>query len=1208
MKKIIIALFAALFLLLVAAELYVQSDLFAAKVRPLVIAPLKEVLGEGSEIGWIGAHFIPMYIEVRDITLPDDQGIPAAAIRKIRISINPVPLLLKKIRLPSIMVLEPRVHAVRTRDGNVNILPVITRIRANVERLRSRGPSGYQLLLKSISVNQGTMTFKDDLSATQVTVSGMQATARVKRDSDSFSFSVKRADLRVEAPAYPALTGGFKASIRRDPDGFHLDDLDLSTGDTDITLSGLVGSLPDPVLDLRFKARSGPQTINRVMNLFKQLKKERNSRLEASASIRGHISDPAVKGHLQFSGMTYQSIETAEGKLAFEYRNRHLAVLGEQWKASRAGRTVTIDRIDSTIESTAHGIDIQHFSITADDLSIVVTGRADPQRGFDAFVLAESRNKGRTLSLATGIPFEGSITVKGKLTGALHQPLFDGSLSASNIRVRGILFDSLAGSIQYRDKIVRLAAVDIHQQAGRFIFNGSMEVSGKEPVFDAGLKVIRADVRSVVSLFYRPLPLFFPASGDLSFTGTPTVFTGNGRLSVDAGTVYGEAFDHAIVTAVLSRDRIAFPEVTVDKGSGTVTGTGWIGFDGTYSASIHSRKVRLNEVQLLAGSPFGGAFDLSIDSSGSFSRPEVRSVLAMDDLIIHQTGFGGMTADLQIKDKVLVCRAKLTEDHAVLSGKMNLVKPFPWSVQGTASVESFDPFQVIGKKEFLGRVNATVGASLTAYGNAADGSSLAASLLFRKIGIRIGDYGFENEGTAAVSVRGDRITVSSFNLLGQNTRIALKGDARFGKEVDLSLLGTANLSLLRPLVRDLEYSNGSAEMKISITDDWLNPEVSGRLSVRNGEIKLKDIPQKFSALNGDILFDQRSVVVDSLAGEFGGGTLNASGKAQLAGLALQDFSTRLNFENVTVRYPEGLTSTLSGDLFYDGDRNEQSLSGDVMIARARYDKRVEWKSMLVDLGKGLYQKKKTEAGWVGDTQINIRFYGKENILFQNNLAKIPLDVDMFLRGTVNRAQLLGRVEARKGTVFFRQNEFKILRAAADFVDPNRINPVLDIQAEIQVREYLVRLAVSGTADHAVVTLLSDPSLPDSDILALLALGKTGSELKGKEAGVGMSEAASFATGRFQDIFESRARSLTGLDRFQVDPYVSKGDTSVPRVTVGKELVQDKLYVTYSSNVGSTTPEQIFRIEYVLNRNFSLVGERNELGNTGADIKYRFEFR
>jgi translocation and assembly module TamB len=774
--------------------------------------------------------------------------------------------------------------------------------------------------------------------------------------------------------------------------------------------------------------------------------------------------------------------------------------------------------------------------------------------------------------------------------------------------VRGILFDSLAGGLQYRENIVRLAAVDIHQHGARFIFNGSMDLSAKEPVFDVRLKVIRADVRSIVSLFYKPLPLFFSASGDLSFNGTVRDFTGNGRLSVEAGTAYGEAFDRGIVTAILSRERIAFPDVTVDKGSGTVTGTGWIGFDTTYSASIHSRKVRLNEVQLIAGVPLGGAFDLSIESSGSFSHPEVRSVLAMEELIVDQTGVGGMKADLQIKDKVLACRAKLTEDHAVLSGRMNLVRPYAWSVQGTVFAESFDPFQFIGKKELLGRVSATVGASLNAQGNVTDSSSLAASLLFTKVGIRIGDYGFENDGVAGIAVRGDRFRISSFNLVGQNTRIAVTGGARFRKEVDLSLLGTANLSLLRPLVRDLEYSNGTAEMKISITDDWLNPDVSGRLSLRNGEIKLKDIPQKFSALNGDVLFDESRVVVESLTGEFGGGTLNASGKAQLAGLALQDFSTRMNFDNVTVRYPEGLSSTLSGDLFYDGDRKGQSLTGDVMIKRARYDKRVEWKSMLVDIGKGLHQKRKAEAGWVGDTEINIRFYGKENILFQNNLAKIPLDVDVILRGTLNRSQLLGRIEARQGTVFFRQNEFKILHAAADFGDPNRINPVLDIQAEIQVREYLVRLAVSGTADHAVVTLLSDPSLPDSDILALLALGKKGSELKGKEAGVGMSEAASFATGRFQDIFESRARSLTGLDRFQVDPYVSKGDTSVPRVTVGKEIVQNKLYVTYSSNVGSTTPEQIFRIEYLLNRHFSLVGERNELGNTGADIKYRFEFK
>jgi autotransporter translocation and assembly factor TamB len=159
-----------------------------------------------------------------------------------------------------------------------------------------------------------------------------------------------------------------------------------------------------------------------------------------------------------------------------------------------------------------------------------------------------------------------------------------------------------------------------------------------------------------------------------------------------------------------------------------------------------------------------------------------------------------------------------------------------------------------------------------------------------------------------------------------------------------------------------------------------------------------------------------------------------------------------------------------------------------------------------------------------------------------------------------------------------------------------------------VREYQIRLAVTGTAQRAVVTFISDPALADTDVLSLLALGKKSSELKGRETVVGVGEAASFATGQFQDILERRARSVTGLDRFQVDPYIGKSDTAVPRVTVGKELVQNKLFVTYSSNVGADYPEQIFRIEYILNRHFSVVGERNDLGNIGADFKYRFEFQ
>ena len=115
-------------------------------------------------------------------------------------------------------------------------------------------------------------------------------------------------------------------------------------------------------------------------------------------------------------------------------------------------------------------------------------------------------------------------------------------------------------------------------------------------------------------------------------------------------------------------------------------------------------------------------------------------------------------------------------------------------------------------------------------------------------------------------------------------------------------------------------------------------------------------------------------------------------------------------------------------------------------------------------------------------------------------------------------------------------------------------------------------------------------------------------MKGLEGGIGASEATAFLTGKVQDVFEDRLRNITGLDRVQVDPYVSKTTGTIgPRVTVSKRLLGDRLFVTYISPVGSTE-EQVLKLEYILGKNVSLVGLRDEKGSTGGDIKFRVEFK
>jgi autotransporter translocation and assembly factor TamB len=1207
MKKSFIIIGILFAVLLGAAELYVRSEFFEHRIRPIAVSALKDLLGQELQIGRITANLVPLFVEARDISLPDGAGREIAAVRKIRIYVNPLSLLFKKIRLSSIVLLQPRIHAARFKDGELNLLPLITRIRSQMSRNPSSGPPRFKVIVKSITVRQGRVWFSDAMSGARFSLSGLQTTVKLSSGGGG-TFTVKQGEVQATTPGYPEFFGNVKASLRWDNRRFHLDSFAFTTGDTVFLVNGSVGSVSDPELNLRVRLRSGPQTIGKFTGLIKRLKKEPQSRVEASATIQGRLSNPSVDGLFQLTGVSYEGFQLKDAALSFAFRNNQFTAAGQKWKIVRGNKSILINSINSAFEYSARGLDIQRFEVEAGDLLLKASGRADPQRGFDSLVSAESWDNGRTLSFLTSLPLEGAIRLKGAVTGLLNAPVFDGNLSAGPFSVRGISFDDASGSLQYRQKKISLVSVDIHQKASRYFFNGSVDFAGPHPLLNATLRAVRSDVGSIVALFYKPLPLRLTGNGDLAFSGTTNDFTGTCRLSLESGSAYGESFDKAAINAVVTRDGISFPQVLIHKGSGTVGGTGWIGFKGTYEASVESRGVTLSEVDHLRGMHLDGVFDLAIESGGSFARPVVTAALNVHDLLLNRTAMGGMDMNLQIKDRMLTSTASMADEHMHLSARLGLVRPYPLSARVEVDVRGADPFLVVTSNELQGRTRLTAAGNISFSGNLSDSTSIAGSATFQRLAFFVGDYRIENSGPVALSLAGDRIAITSLNMEGQGTKLAVTGGAKIFKEINLSLSGTSNLSMLRPLFNQLEHTDGTAEVRLAIRESWAKPEIDGEVLIKDGEIKIRDIRQKISSLSGKITFDGSRIVADSATGEFGGGTFKASGKAELAGLSIRDFSSRAVFDNVTVKHPEGLSASFSGEVNFDGNNQEQLATGEVFIKRARYDKRIEWKSMLVAFGKGLAARRTGGVGAGIDTQFNVRFYGKDNILFQNNLAKVPLDVDVILHGTLSHPQLLGRVEARQGSVYFRQNEFKILHASADFVDPNRINPVLDIQAEIQVREYMIRMAVSGTADRAVVTLLSDPSLPDSDILALLALRKTGTELKGRESGVGMSEAASFASGKFQDIFESRARSLTGLDRFQIDPYVSTGETAVPRVTVGKEIVQDKVFITYSSNVGAAMPEQIFRVEYILNKHFSLVGERNELGNTWADIKYRIDFK
>ena len=156
--------------------------------------------------------------------------------------------------------------------------------------------------------------------------------------------------------------------------------------------------------------------------------------------------------------------------------------------------------------------------------------------------------------------------------------------------------------------------------------------------------------------------------------------------------------------------------------------------------------------------------------------------------------------------------------------------------------------------DLLAKARIQADGTIKARGRGIDAENIEGTAQIQKLGITYGDLRIENAGAADIRFAAGRVFVNELTLTGPGTKLSVSGGSQIGKDLDLTFTGDANLSLLRILFREVDHGDGTASVKLTISDDWSNPDIAGELTIRNGQIKVRDIPQKFTSLNGTINF------------------------------------------------------------------------------------------------------------------------------------------------------------------------------------------------------------------------------------------------------------------------------------------------------------------------------------------------------------------
>ena len=258
--------------------------------------------------------------------------------------------------------------------------------------------------------------------------------------------------------------------------------------------------------------------------------------------------------------------------------------------------------------------------------------------------------------------------------------------------------------------------------------------------------------------------------------------------------------------------------------------------------------------------------------------------------------------------------------------------------------------------------------------------------------------------------------------------------------------------------------------------------------------------------------------------------------------------------------PEDLKTEASLDLVLTADRGALTLSGDASVLGGSYREPIS-------LATGFLQAIQSSATTIQLDEpsaaeklaLNIRLTTSEDIIVDNNYARLALAADVRIVGTLASPSLIGHAEAREGgQIFLGGNVYQIEGAGSiDFANPSRIEPDLRITAKTRVAEPRHHDDAQWPAVEARNRSRRRIGLSEGEIVSLLVTGQTQDT---NAMAISSDQVIGLLSG---EVLGVTGRAL-GLDALRVergqdvrfDAGLVAGDTDpASRLTFGKQVTR-----------------------------------------------------
>ena len=404
-----------------------------------------------------------------------------------------------------------------------------------------------------------------------------------------------------------------------------------------------------------------------------------------------------------------------------------------------------------------------------------------------------------------------------------------------------------------------------------------------------------------------------------------------------------------------------------------------------------------------------------------------------------------------------------------------------------------------------------------------------------------------------------------------------------------------DLLFLKQLLDEVGKYEGSVVVNLQGQGTLGQPRRSGGATVTDSTLEIDKLGIRLTDLDVQVQSKADGLAITG-SSDSGRGSVQLSGDVNIVDIAHWQADVRLQGKDFEVMHlPEGVIE-VSPDLQARIAPPELHLSGELHVPYARLRPKdlstragVSSDVIIIDAEQAAESKERWQVSSnirlsLGD-DVTLDGYGlKGDILGAVDLLDKP--------GRVTTAQ--GKLSIERGSYEVYGRKLDIHRGQLLFSGGPVDNPGLDFEASRKVEHVTAGIRAEGSLREPELTLYSDPTMADSDIISYIAFGKPQAEAG--QGGGSVTDAGLVAGG---NMLAGILGTKVGLEEFGVE----SGETLEEAAMVLGTYLSPQLYVRYRTGLYDAINE--FEVRYEFSRRWS-VRTITSVETSSAEIQFSFD--